>query len=44
MKYHLSLYDEEFDPELGIEFKDYEETETAFVMVEIEVDVKTARA
>ena len=42
IEYHVSLCDEEIDPELGIVFKDYEETETAFIMVEVEVE--SARA
>ena len=37
MEYHLSICNEEIDPELGIAFEDYEDTETAFVMVEVEV-------
>ena len=42
MEYHIALCDEEFAPELGVEFEDYEETETAFIMVEVEVE--SARA
>ena len=42
IEYHVSLCDEEIDPELGIVFEDYEETETAFIMVEFEVE--SARA
>ena len=42
MEYHIALCDEEFAPEPGIAFKDYEETETSFIMVEVEVE--SARA
>ena len=42
MEYHIALCDEEFDPELGGVSEDYEETETAFIMVEVEVE--SARA
>ena len=42
MQYHIALCDEEFDTEPGIAFEDYEETETAFIMVEVEVE--SARA
>ena len=38
IEYHVALCDEEIDPELGIVFEDYEETETAFIMVEVEVE------
>ena len=38
MEYHIALCDEEIDPELGVEFEDYEETETSFIMVEVEVE------
>ena len=42
MEYHIALCDEEFDPEPGIAFEDYEETETSFIMLEVEVE--SARA
>ena len=38
MEYHIALCDEEFDLELGRASEDYEETETAFIMVEVEVE------
>ena len=38
MEYHIALFDEEFDPELGGASEDYEETETTFIMVEVEVE------
>ena len=38
MEYHIALCDEEFYPEPGIAFEDYEETETAFIMLEVEVE------
>ena len=38
MEYHIALCDEEFAPELGGASEDYKETETAFIMLEVEAN------
>ena len=39
IKYHIAALDEEIDPELGVVFEDDEDTETSFIMLEVELPI-----